>query len=161
MQNLYICHISDAYINYLHTFDRRVPFNKGQRRPYIGIVLRVGSYQYFVPMESPKPNHAKIRSGKHLLKLSGGKLGLLGFNNMLPVPSAEVVPYDISIEPDIKYRNLLLNQLNCCNRQKADILDHAAQTYAAVISGGNSFLSKICCDFAALERVCDQYGSKP
>lgn len=159
MQNLYICHISEAYINYLHTFDCRVPFNKRQRRPYVGVVLRVGSYQYFVPMESPKPNHAKIRSGKHILKLSDGKLGLLGFNNMLPVPDAEIVPYNISSEPNVKYRNLLLNQLNCCNRQKADILDHAVQTYAAVASGRNSFLAKICCDFAALERACDQYAS--
>ena len=54
LENLYICHISEPYINYLHSFDYRVPFNKGQRRPYVGVVLRIGPYQYFVPHGIPE-----------------------------------------------------------------------------------------------------------
>ena len=160
LENLYICHISEPYVDYLHSFDYRVPFNKGQRRPYVGVVLRIDSYQYFVPMESPRPNHAKIRPGKHIMKLSGGSLGLLGFNNMLPVPPSEIIPYDISAEPDRKYKNLLLNQIDFCNRQKAAIFDHARQTYSAVVSSGNAFLARICCDFKALERACTDYHER-
>lgn len=78
MENLFICHISERYISFLHSRDFRVPFNKGQRRPYVGVVLTVGSFRYFVPMESPKPNHANLKPGKHILKLDGGRLGLLG-----------------------------------------------------------------------------------
>ena len=157
MENLYICHISDSYIHYLHKYDYRVPFNKGQRRPYVGVILTVGDYQYFVPMESPRPNHANIRPGMHILKLDEGRLGLLGFNNMLPVPSFAIVPYDIKAEPNLKYRNLLLNQLDYCNRYKYDISDRAKRTYSSVVVRKLPFLCRISCDFKALEQACDKY----
>lgn len=32
-------HINEHYISYLHSIDTRVQYNKGQRRPYVGIVL--------------------------------------------------------------------------------------------------------------------------
>ena len=70
MENLFICHISERYISFLHSRDFRVPFNKGQRRPYVGVVLTVGSFRYFVPMESPKPNHANLKPGKHILTVA-------------------------------------------------------------------------------------------
>lgn len=158
MENLFICHISERYISFLHSRDFRVPFNKGQRRPYVGVVLTVGSFRYFVPMESPKPNHANLKPGKHILKLDGGRLGLLGFNNMVPVPDSAILEYDISAEPDVKYRNLLLNQIEHCNRQKLAILDHANRTYYDVVNGNSSFICKISCDFRALERACRSYN---
>ena len=158
LENLFICHISERYISFLHSRDFRVPFNKGQRRPYVGVVLTVGRFRYFVPMESPKPNHANLKPGKHILKLDGGRLGLLGFNNMVPVPDSAILEYDISAEPDVKYRNLLLNQIEHCNRQKLAILDHANRTYYDVVNGKSSFICKISCDFRALERACRSYN---
>ena len=77
--------------------------NKNKRRPYVGVVLIVGKYKYFVPMESPKPNHANIKSGKHILKIEGGRLGLLGFNNMIPVHDSALISFDINNEPDKHY----------------------------------------------------------
>lgn len=157
MENLFICRIKEPYIDFLHTCDYRVPFNKNQRRPYIGVVLTVGRFRYFVPMESPKPNHATLKSGKHIMKLADGRLGLLGFNNMIPVPDSEIVEYNISAEPDSKYRNLLLNQLDYCNRQKLSILDHANRTYYDVVNRKSAFLRRISCDFRSLERACKTY----
>lgn len=157
MENLFVCRISDHYIRFMHSRDYRVPFNKGQRRPYVGVVLLVGEFRYFVPMESPKPNHEKMKPGKHYLKLSGGKLGLLGFNNMIPVHDAAIVRYNVEEEPDPKYRALLLNQIAQCNKHKADIMDRAAHTYFSVVNKGNAFLCKISCDFKALEQACAAY----
>lgn len=88
MNNLRIYRVDDRYIRFLKSRDHRVQDNKNKRRPYVGIVLTVGQYEYFVPMESPKPNHANIKSGKHIMRLDGGRLGLLGFNNMIPVRDA-------------------------------------------------------------------------
>ena len=85
MSNLKITHIDDKYIRYLKGSDKKVQDNKNRRRPYVGIVLQIGSFDYFVPMESPKGNHDNVKSGIHILKLDDGRLGLLGFNNMIPV----------------------------------------------------------------------------
>lgn len=157
MDNLFLCRISDKYIRYLHSRDYRVPFNKFQRRPYVGVVLLVGGFQYFVPLESPKPNHKNIRPGKHIMKLDDGRLGLLGFNNMIPVHESAIIQFDISSEQDAKYRNLLLKQIDRCNRNKADILSHASRTYYDVVNSKSDFLVKISCNFKLLEKACQSY----
>jgi protein AbiQ len=157
MENLKLYRISDKYIRFLKSIDNKVQDNKARRRPYVGIVLYVGEFRYFVPLESPKPNHVNIKSGKHLLKLDDGKLGLLGFNNMIPVHELALIPFDINLEEDKKYAELLKRQVSYMNRNKASILDHASKTYYSAVKGNNAFLSKICCDFKSLERGCRRY----
>ena len=157
MENLRIYRISDHYVSFLHSRDHKVQFNKGNRRPYVGVVLKVGGYNYFVPMESPKPGHEKIKPGKHIIKLDDGRMGLLGFNNMLPVHKSALIEFDINAESDAKYRELLRRQAALCNRMKADILDHASKTYFDVVNGNNKFLARISCDFKTLESACKSY----
>ena len=84
MDNLKIYRVDDKYIYYLHSKDAKVQYNKKARRPYVGIVFSFAEFEYFVPMESPKENHSKIKSGKHILKLKNGDYGMLGLNNMIP-----------------------------------------------------------------------------
>lgn len=91
MEQLRIYRVEDKYIRFLHGADARVQSNKNARRPYVGIVLVVGSYRYFVPMESPKENHKNLKPGVHIMLLEGGKYGLLGFNNMIPVPTSALI----------------------------------------------------------------------
>lgn len=157
MESLRIYRISDHYIRFLHGCDDKVQYNKGAKRPYVGVVFNFGGYKYFVPMESPKPNHANIKSGKHLVKLDGGKYGMLGFNNMVPVPNDALIELDIDAEPDVKYRELLRRQASLCNRMKADILNHAQMTYFDVVNGTNKFLIRISCDFKKLEKASKSY----
>lgn len=157
METLRIYRIEDKYIRYLKSRDYRVQDNKNRRRPYVGIVLYVGDYRYFVPMESPKSNHANIKSGKHLMKLDGGKLGLLGFNNMIPVHDSALISFNINNEPDRQYAELLRRQVSYINKNKADVLNHASQTYYSVVKKENTFLQKICCDFKKLERACNRF----
>ncbi len=157
MENLRIYKVEDKYIRYLHSIDDKVQHNKNSKRPYVGVVFSFGGFNYFVPMESPKPNHSKIKSGKHILRLKNGEYGLLGFNNMIPVHKDALISFDIAKEPDEKYRNLLQNQIKTCNRMKADILDHAQKTYFAVIKG-NEFLVNISCNFRKLEKASKKYN---
>lgn len=157
MDNLRIYKISEQYITYLHKRDPKVQFNKGARRPYVGVVFAFGGYKYFVPMESPKPNHAKIKPGKHIIKLDGGRYGMLGFNNMVPVHKDALIEFDINAEKDVKYRELLKRQALLCNRIKADILNHAQMTYFDVVNNKNKFLVGISCDFKKLEVACRAY----
>lgn len=157
MKKLRICRIEDKYIRYLKSRDQRVQNNKNKRRPYVGVVLYVGQFQYFVPMESPKPNHANIKGGRHILMIDSGKYGLLGFNNMIPVHSSALIDFDINAEPDKKYAELLKRQITWINKHKADVLDHASRTYYAAVKMDNAFLMRICCDFKKLERACNKY----
>lgn len=157
METLRLYRVSDKYIRFLKGTDSRVQDNKNRRRPYVGVVLYVGEFRYFVPMESPKPNHANIKSGHHIIKLDNGNLGLLGFNNMIPVHDSALIPFDIDNEPDLKYADLLRRQVSTINRNKADIYDHATKTYYSVVNKKNSFLIRICCDFKKLEYACKRY----
>lgn len=157
MESLRIYRISDHYIKFMNGRDSKVQYNKGAKRPYVGVVLKFGGFKYFVPMESPKPNHANIKAGKHIIKLDGGKYGMLGFNNMIPVHKDALIEFDINAEPDKNYRELLKRQASLCNKIKADILNHAQMTYFDVVNNQNKFLVRISCDFKKLEAACKIY----
>ncbi len=157
MENLKIYRVNDKYIAFLRGRDHRVQLNKHHSRPYVGVVLHVGEFKYFVPMESPKPSHEKIKPGIHILKMDKGRLGLLGFNNMIPVRDDVLISFDINNEPSPDYAMLLKKQAYFCNRNKTDILNKASQTYYEVVNDKNKFLKDICCDFKKLERACKQF----
>ena len=150
--------IQDPYVEYLHKWDSRVQLNKGERRPYIGIVLTVNGFNYFVPLESPKENHVNIKSGGPVLKLDGGKLGIMGFNNMIPVKRNQLINFDIADEQEKQYQMLLLNQLHYCAKHKDTILLRAQNTYAKAVGGDNPFYKRVCCDFRKLENACWRYN---
>ena len=164
MDQLKIYKVADKYVSFLHGADNRVQHNKGMSRPYVGIVLIVGSYRYFVPMESPKEQHKKLRPSVHIMPIENGRYGLLGFNNMIPVPYGAVTLMDIDAEPDRKYAELLKRQATFINRHKADVYARAQKTYfRATTKKQDNFFRKICCDFKKLERVSERYdpGYRP
>lgn len=154
MSKFKLCHIEDGYIRFLHSRDSRVQFNK-TGRPYVGVVLRVGKLQYFVPLESPKPNHVNIHGGP-ILKLDGGKLGIMGFNNMLPVPESAMINFDIAQIADEQYRSLLYNQLAFCERNAQTIYGKAESVYKKETTGNPAY-KRFCCDFKKLETACISY----
>jgi protein AbiQ len=150
-------HIEENYIRYLRTIDPRVQYNKGEHRPYIGIVLSLNGMEYYVPLESPKPNHVNIKSGGPVLKLDDGKLGIMGFNNMIPVLPGSLLPFDILAIEDEKYKMLLLNQLRYCEKHRDVILTRAQSVYRKTVDKKIPFYAKDCCDFRKLERRCKNY----
>lgn len=159
MDNLRICKVKNGYVKYLNSIDSRVLHNK-DRRPYVGIVLTIGTHQYFVPMESPKPNHQNVKSNVHIMWIEGGKYGLLGFNNMIPAKPHHLVEFDIEKETDTTYKELLRNQLAFLRAHKTDICEHAQKTYDKVTVEKVPFFIKICCDFNLLEQEYTKYYVK-
>lgn len=151
-------HIHDKYIAYLYSAERKVQHNKHQHRPYVGIVLQINDIDYYVPLESPKPNHINIRNGGPVLKLDNGNLGLMGFNNMIPVPDSALVPFNFNELDDEKYKNLLINQLRYCNNNRDLILRRAQSTYNKVVYKKVPMYTKVCCDFSKLEKMCPKYN---
>lgn len=154
MSKFIFYHIDSAYISFLHKKDYRVQFNK-TGRPYVGVVLNVGAFNYFVPLESPKPNHVNIHGGP-VLKLDGGKLGIMGFNNMIPVPKIALIDFNISDISDEKYKALLYNQLAFCNKN-ADVIYGKAQSVYDKACKGIPIYKRICCNFKKLESACIVY----
>lgn len=157
MSRFEICRIEDEYIQFLHSKDSKVQYNKGASRPYVGIVLTVDAHNYFAPMESPKPNHANIKSGGPVLKLDEGKLGLIGFNNMIPVKEVALIHFNIQEIADENYRNLLQKQLRYCEKNKDIILNRAKTVYDKVVVDKNPFYKRVCCNFKQLEYSCRVY----
>lgn len=158
MARFHFYHIHNKYIRFLQSGDSRVLYNKGQRRPYVGIVLKMNGTDYFVPLESPKDNHSNIKSGGPVLKLDDGKLGIMGFNNMLPVPNVALIDFDFEDVEDEQYKLLLINQLDYCNDNRQIILNRAKTTYQKATGNNNPFYQRVCCDFKKLERMCRSYN---
>lgn len=158
MSALKFYHVSEKYVRYLNSVDPKVQYNKGQRRPYVGIVLSVNNIDYFVPLESPKFNHKNIKSGGPVMKLDEGKLGIMGFNNMIPVAPSSLIEFDILAVEDEKYKALLLNQLQFCRRNHKLIRNRAEKVYKKRTQDKTAFYISCCCDFKNLEKCCKKYN---
>ncbi len=68
------------------------------------------------------------------MKLDDGRLGLMGFNNMIPVIPSCLIKFDIQSIENENYKMLLLNQLNYCNKNRDLILQRAESTYRKALS---------------------------
>lgn len=157
--------VSSAYCDFLRKYDSTVPYTMAGKstRPFVGIVLTINGFNYYVPLTSPKPKHLHMKNQLDFWKINGGKWGALNFNNMIPVVAAELQKIDLKILPtdlpsEIAYKNLLANQLSWCNSHREAILKQADKLYQALISGksyGN--LSARCCNFVLLEKICGLY----
>ena len=160
MNILKLYKIDINYIKYLYSFDNRVQYNPNKldnytaKRPYLGVVLNVKNFKYFVPLEHPRPSHQKMKNNTYILKIHNGKYGILGFNNMIPVKEKYLIDFDINNEQD-KYRQILISQYHFCNKHIKEIEEKAKATYTK--SQKNSFFRKVCCNFRLLEEKCMKY----
>lgn len=114
--NLNLYYISSEYIEYLKKFDNRIYDNKGEKefhiRKYLGIVLKIGLFNYYVPFSSPKSTDF-IDKEKTIVRKSiipiirivqnsnpNRLYGTLRISNMIPVPISEIKQYKIEDETD-------------------------------------------------------------
>lgn len=152
--------VKDRYIEYLRLYDSRVPYNKNETRPYVGIVLEIAGIKYYAPFTSPKQKHEKMKNGADFRKIAGGKLGAINFNNMIPVCDSELIEIRIVDIEDDSYRRLLQKQYEAI-RNDWDNIVHTAQELREMTMLENEQLSERevsvkcrCCDFKKLELVC-------
>lgn len=160
MNNLRLYKISIDYIKYLYSFDNRIQYNPSRedeysaKRPYLGIVLKMNEFDYFVPLEHPREEHKKMKNNIFIFKIHNGKYGILGFNNMIPVKQEQLIKFDINKE-NASYKQVLISQYHFCNKHSQEIKKKAKETYERSLS--NSFMKKICCNFKNLEKKCKLY----
>lgn len=154
--NLYT--VDSDYSDYLRNFEPRVPFIK-ENRPFIGIVLKIHYKNYFAPLGSPKEKHKKMAKQKDLIKIKNGELGVINFNNMIPIPISRCEKIDIKNIQDRKYKALLNDQIAWCNIHIEEILQTAEKLYYLLCYSQkpNIQLHSRCCNFKLLEKKCIEF----
>ena len=166
-KRLRLYRIDMKYIRDLSKVDAHVPSVSPQvgkeSRPFVGIVVVCEGKGYCIPLSSPKPKHASMRSDRDFSKIldANGKLiGVLNFNNMIPVNKRVLVDFDIRARPsdsqaDQAYKELMRDQLRWCNDNRELIERRASKLYRIVTETPERYrgLVRRCCDFSKLEVV--------
>ena len=158
------------YIRNLHNADDKVfsvsPQTGKSNRPFIGIILICEDKYYCVPLSSPKEKHKRMKNDVDFMKItdSDGKLiGVLDFNNMIPVREDLVQKIDIKIRASdsyetIRYKNLIIDQLNFCRKNQDMIISRANKLYRIINKKNVSVsLKKRCLKFKKLEGVLEKF----
>lgn len=135
-------------------------------RPFVGIIVICGGKQYCVPLSSPKAKHNTMKNGidfHRILDADGKLIGVLDFNNMIPVRKDVLKEVDLKIRfkdsQEIKhYKNLMIDQLNFC-RQNQNILTKKAEKLYKMIGKKNCSgpLKRRCLKWSKLEEVLDRF----
>ena len=158
------------YCDFLRLSDPCVPHvhDTKNTRPFVGIILSVGEFNYFAPLSSPKPKFAKMKNQINFLKINEGIWGAINLNNMIPIHPNCLTEVNMEIfttdsKSDVDYKNLLSNQLSWCNSNRIDIQTRAMKLYKTIIEGlGWESLTNRCCDFLKDEvqykEFCKQNG---
>ena len=132
---LYFITLTSNYLKYLGIYENKVSLKAN--RPFIGIVFKVNNKEYFAPLSSPKEKHKGIKTNIDFFKIDKGNLGIINFNNMIPVINNDLCGNKLDLEmlskslntDDIKYFRLLKNQLEYCEKNKNIILAKAEKIY--------------------------------
>ncbi|MBO4601178.1 MAG: type III toxin-antitoxin system ToxN/AbiQ family toxin [Bacilli bacterium] len=164
-KQLLLVKVDKNYCNFLRKFDEKVPynFNDKETRPYIGILFKIDSLMYFAPLSSPKLKHLSLKSKLDFLKIDGGNLGVINFNNMIPVSRKNITLIDLNNDNssilDTKYLNLLKKQIMWLNRNSGKIYSRAEKLYEKYNRNLlNESIRIRCCDFKLLEEKCIEYN---
>ena len=132
---LYFITLTSNYLKYLGIYENKVSLKAN--RPFIGIVFKVNNKEYFAPLSSPKEKHKGMKTNIDFFKIDKGNLGIINFNNMIPVINNDLCRNKLDLEmlskslntDDIKYFRLLKNQLEYCEKNKNIILAKAEKIY--------------------------------
>lgn len=161
--NLYL--IDMKYVRNLAKADDHVmsvsPQTGKETRPFVGVVVICGKEKYCIPLSSPKPKHRSMKNDVDFTKIMDGErlIGVLNFNNMIPVDESCILPLDLKVSlkddaPTKSYKIMAAKQLSWCQRNQDAVIKKANKLYLLVQSEkAGSFLKKRCCDFKKLEKV--------
>ena len=117
-------------------------YHRSHTRKYVGIVLTMNGFNYYVPFSSPKQNdfteNGDIKADNMFIARmvenddSGNKklLGTLRFNNMIPIPMLFICGYSIDSEKDEKYRDIIASEWKWITKNQKYICEKAMKIYA-------------------------------
>lgn len=157
-----ICGVHQSYLNYLRTYDSLVSIDPTLNRKFVGIILEVTGHNYFAPLSSPKAKHQSIpESAVDVVKIDGGKLGIINLNNMIPVYDSAIIQINISAVSDEQYKRLLTNQMLFIRSNEELIKKKAKRLYQIVNSQKHQKLNNRCCNYLLLEEAASKFGIEP
>ena len=151
--------VNEEYIDYLSQFDNHVSWNKKEKRPYVGIVLKVGNYLYFAPLYSYKVGYDKYKDNPSFIRIEdrkGKNVSIIRFAEMIPVPKTAIQLLDFNSRGD-KYRDLLQAESKFINDNKNVIYTKAKKIYKNVVHIKTPFFTNIACNFELLEQKSKEY----
>ena len=164
MKELLFYTIDKNYIKFLSRFDSHISYNKdetGHGRPYLGIVLKIEKFDYFVPLYSYKEHYKKYKNNPSFFFIYDRKkrpLAIIKFSAMIPVlKNAKVASLLDYNNQDKKYIDLIAAEYRYINSKKEEIYIKAKKMYKAVTQNKQNFFKKIACNFRLLEEKCLTY----
>lgn len=171
-----IYEINEEYIEYLHSIDSKVENSKGKNyqftRKYLGIILEVNNFKYFAPLSSSKSTKDYFPNGEirpsivPLIRIvkknrdnTKSLLGKIQLSNMIPIIDENLVKiYDINNEKDIKYKNMVFNEIKFINKNKELIIKNAKTLYKYKTQNVDIGYVKNTVDFKLLEVKALEYS---
>ena len=183
-ENLGFFNVDEDYLCYLNQIDSEVQDSKDKdygKKPFLGIIVMIDTYLYFVPLTSGKPKHAKwknVGSAHFLIYEQVSKTELrkadifkslsatealkifaaLEIKKMIPVRADLYTRIDFAALSDKQYADLLEKEYRFCKKNQDRILKKIEQVYAEQKETGK--VHPMHCDFAKLEAACSTYKAK-
>ncbi len=177
-----IYNIDVSYLKYLHDdIDSEVYYapSRYETKPFLGIVVGIGSYTYFIPFSSSKPKHLKWRnvardhyliyeiikkdavSPRAVCKPIDGEMvrhiiAVLDIKKMIPVPTGCYSKVDFSKISNASYKAILEKEYRFCRHIQDGILKRVSRIYSEQKETG--IVQNFYCNFVALEAACDEYS---
>lgn len=180
-ENFGLYNVDVDYLRYLNSIEPEVQFSDDkdyEQKPFLGIVILIDDYSYFIPLTSSKWKHAKwknvgaahylvyeqvekseLRRNDIFKSISDSEalkiFAALDIKKMIPVKEGLYSRIDFSSLTDRKYADLLEKEYRFCQKIQNGILAKAKQIYTEQKQSG--VIHPIYCNFAKLESACDTY----
>ena len=180
MEEFKLYSVSDTYIEYLRNVFLNFYSNKlttrVHTRKYVGTVIQIENFKYYIPLSSPKESDYKNVGNKMIIrksivpivritvKNSKGEQelkGTLRISHMIPVPDAELELYDVDGEKDKAYKDLVQNELIFIRKNKDRILSNAKLIYKQKkLNDQSAGYIKSALPYTELEKICAAYDAR-
>ena len=160
------------YVRDLHNADDRVqsvsPQIHKSNRPFVGIVVVFESHMYCIPLDHPKEKHYKIKNDVDFTRIFDGDriIGVLNFNNMIPVDETVVKKLDVKVsnkdnDSEKADKKLCAKELDWIQKNQEAIVKKANKLYRMITTAeANDLLRRRCVDFKKLESVLEKWKRK-
>lgn len=181
-ENFGLYNVDVDYLRYLNSIEPEVQFSDEKdyrQKPFLGIVIVINDYAYFIPLTSGKQKHARWKNvgPAHYLvyeQVDKGELrrndifksvsdtkalkifAALDIKKMIPVKAGLYSRIRFSALHDRKYADLLEKEYRFCQKIQDGILAKAEQIYTEQKRSG--VVHPIYCNFTRLEAACDTYS---
>lgn len=143
------------YINFLKQAESKIPNIEydGNNKFLCGVLFEINNIKYYAPISS---FNKQQRTNFIIKNRRGDAISSVRLSFMFPIPENLLSVKNFSQE-NPKYRRLLIDELNYCNRNYNKIVEKAIYIYEQVTLGNNPNLTKVCCDFKLLEQKLSEY----